>query len=545
MSLVVLSTAAENEQLRSALDERDAKLVERDAKNQALRAQVITQREEIKALKKDLRLLASELEKFIGKRRGDGHLIDDGQLSLFGDVGPQEPEREETPDQAKEAPDGETPDDKIRNRHKPKSPARRIDMSLLARTVVVHELAEAQRICPDTGVLLVPIGERVFEELDFIVATLQVVEHRQIEYGPSPEVAKERQIDSVVAPLPPRPLEGCRASAALLAHMLILKYMLHMPLYRQETVFKQAGLSIPRQTLCDWVLKAAFALRPIARAIEASIRAGPVLQLDDTPVKCQAGKGQGNFQAYLWTFVNPDIPGVAFRFTEGRSTKDIAPLLIGAEAAILLGDAYAGNKSAAREAGLDVRHAGCWAHVVRKFKDACKEAPSMVGLFRGDLKALYNVEDEALDLGLDAEQRARLRQEKARPIIARLLRRTLGWKETFSLSGSMAAAIKYLRNSRRALTTYLDDGCVPIDNNACERSIRPVAIGRRNWLFAGSVRGGEAAAVVYSLVESCKISDVDPEAYLTDVLVRVATHPAADVGELVPSRWAAVRAAKT
>ena len=127
--------------------------------------------------------------------------------------------------------------------------------------------------------------------------------------------------------------------------------------------------------------------------------------------------------------------------------------------------------------------------------------------------------------------------------MARLMWRTLGWRETFSLSGTMADAIKYMRNSRRSLKTYLRDGRVPIDNNACERSIRPIAVGRRNWLFAGSVRGGEAAATIYTLIESCKAVDVQPVEYLTDVLSRLATHPASRIGELAPSEWKDLRAA--
>ena len=161
----------------------------------------------------------------------------------------------------------------------------------------------------------------------------------------------------------------------------------------------------------------------------------------------------------------------------------------------------------------------------------------MVRLFRDDLRAIYAVEADADEGGLDADARAELRQRRARPAIARLLARTLGWKDVFSLSGKMGDAIKYLRNNRKALTTYLSNGMVPIDNNACERSIRPIAVGRRNWLFAGSVTGGEAAATIYTLIESCKAADVEVAPYLADVLGRVATHPASRVHELTPSEW--------
>jgi len=168
----------------------------------------------------------------------------------------------------------------------------------------------------------------------------------------------------------------------------------------------------------------------------------------------------------------------------------------------------------------------------------------MTSLFGEDFKALYAIENDATERKLDNGQRAELRRAEARPIIVRVLRRTLGWKEAFSLSGSMGKAMKYLRNNRPALTAYIDDGGSTIDNNACERSIRPVAVGRRNWLFAGGIRGGEAAAVIYTLIECCKIADVDPEAYFTDVLLRVATHPASKVEALTPGRWAAARAAE-
>ena len=161
----------------------------------------------------------------------------------------------------------------------------------------------------------------------------------------------------------------------------------------------------------------------------------------------------------------------------------------------------------------------------------------MVRLFRDDLRAIYAVEADADEGKLEAAERAELRQRKARPAIARLMARTLGWRDVFSLSGKMGDAIKYLRNNRKALTTYLSNGEVPIDNNACERSIRPIAVGRRNWLFAGSVAGGEAAATIYTLIESCKAADVEPVPYLSDVLGRVATHPASQVHELTPSEW--------
>jgi hypothetical protein len=266
--------------------------------------------------------------------------------------------------------------------------------------------------------------------------------------------------------------------------------------------------------------------------------------LDDTRLKCRGEKGSGYFQAYLWTFVNPDVPGAVFRFTPGRSADHLQVHLEGVLARYLIGDAYAGNSAAAREAGLDVVHGGCWAHVLRYFGEAQKEGGQFAQLFMRDIGALYAIENEANESKLDAIARLALRRARGRPILARILGRTLGWKETFSSSGKMGKAIKYLRNSRRALKCFLLDGRVPLDNNACENAIRPVAIGSKNFLFAGSERGGEAAAIVYSVIESCRRADVDRWEYLRDVLVRVATHPASQVADLLPARWAEIRSAE-
>ena len=539
MSPDALLAERENE-----LEQLKSVLVEQLAKDEALQQINAALREQNDELRKELRLLRAEIKRICGGRRGTGHRIAEGQLTLFGNNSIPADQSPPPSEHANEAPDGETPDDKVRDKNKPRRRARKVDASLLPREQVIHELPEEERVCPKTGVALVPVGEKVIEEIDFVPAQLKVIEHHQIEYGPSPEVAEERQIDKCVAPLPPRALEGCAAGAGLIAQLLVMKYRFHLPLYRQEELFQQAGLAIPRQTLCDWVLKAAFQLEPIADEVMRQIRAGPVMGFDDTPIKCQRGRGKSLFQAYLWSFVNPDITGVAYRFTPGRSAELLAPNLKGTVAKYLVNDGYKGNTAAAREAELeDVVHAGCWAHVTRAFRDARQEARKMATLFGDDIKALYAIEDEATELKLDAEGRLMLRREKGRPIFARILRRTRGWEDLFSTRGKMAEAIKYLLNSRRTLKTMFLDGRVPLDNNACERAIRPIAIGRKNWLFAGSERGGHAAAIAYTLIESCRLANVDPFLYLRDVLVRVATHPARLVSELVPARWVTTSAA--
>lgn len=510
----------------AALADREATLVDRDAL--------------IEQLASDLKTLQEQVKRWLAGR-GRGHLIAEGQEVLFPDAPADDAETEdsdddESPEHADEAPDGETGADRTEREHRPKSPARKIDTSALPRVEQVHELPEEERFCPESGLALVPVGEKVFDEIDYRRAQLILIRHRRVVYGLPPKEAEERQATEQTAPLPARPLEGCAASANLLSRILVQKYSSHLPLYRQEEIFARDGLRLPRQTLCDWVLGAAVALAPIADRLMARIRAGPVSQLDDTPVKCQSGKGKKQFQAYLWTFVNPEVEGVAYRFTPGRGSDLIAQQIEGIEG-YLVGDGYSGNQAAAKKVSGEITLTGCWAHTTRKFREAQSEAPATAQLFRDDIKRLYAVEAEADAAGLDPSARRRLRQQKSRQILAALFARGRRLRDEYSDAGLLAGAIGYMLNQRKPLRRFLEEGLVPIDNNACERSIRPIAVGRRNWLFAGSVKGGQAAATIYTLVESCRLATIDVERYLADVLVRVATHPASRIDELLPANW--------
>lgn len=528
----------ENKKLNVQLAERDAMIIDRDAK--------------IEELARDLRSLEKHLKRLLSGRGGH-NLIAEGQGVLF----PVESSGSEQVNDAEDS--GETADDEgddkgdddDQDKHakRSKSPPKKIDTSALPREDRVHELPKDERLCPETGQALVPIGEKTFEEIHFERAQLSIIVHRQIVYGLPPEQAENRQAKPLTAPMPPRALENCAASAALLAWMIVQKYANHLPLYRQEQIFARDGLRLSRQTLCDWVLGAADALKAIADCLMARVRAGPIMQLDDTPVMCQGGRGEKNFQAYLWTFVNPDVSGVVYRFTAGRGSDLIANELGNFEG-FLGGDGYSGNKAAAKKV-MDKKVAGeivmfgCWAHTTRKFRDALCEVPGTAQLFRDDIKELYDVESEANEAKLDPDARLALRQRKSRSILAKLLRRARRLRHQYSEAGKMAGAIGYLLNQRKPLSRFLEDGRLPLDNNRCERSIRPIAIGRRNWLFTGSVRGGRAAATIYTLIESCRYAGIDMVSYLADVLVRVATHPASRIEELLPEHWAKTVAASS
>jgi transposase len=520
--------ALENSVLRQQLIERNATIADRD--------------KTIAKLAQDVATLQDAVKKLLAQRSG-GHRVPAGQGLLFNEtVTPIEP----TPAPASvdaEPDDGGNEDASnakqpaTKKKGTPRKPGK-IDTTGLPSEDVLHDVPEEQRVDSATGKPLVKVGEKVFEELDYQRAQLRVIRHVQPIYGLPPQEREHREDTPVMADLPPRPLERCAASRFLLAWLLVQKFGNHLPLHRQEAIFGRDGLRLPKQTLCDWTLAAGEALRPIVECLLQLVRSGVVLQLDDTPVMCQAGRGEPNFRAYLWTFVNPQVNAVVYRFTAGRASQLLADEL-GDFRGMLLGDGYSGNRAAADKVSAAIVIAACWAHVVRKFRDAEPESPGTAKLLGDDIRKLYAVEREADDAGLEREARAALRRQKSRPILALIFSRIRRVRDQFNDAGAMAKAMDYVRNQRKALRQFLREGLAPIDNNACERAIRPVAIGRKNWLFAGSMRGGRAAAVIYSLVESCKLAGVDVLAYLADVLVRVATHPAKRIDELLPHNWAA------
>ena len=526
--MTAIALQLENRRLKKQIAERDAIIADQIALALKLQRDI----EQLQAIVKQL--LAT---------RGGGHHIPEGQGLLFPDLAIA-PEGIEAPsDESDSGDDSDAEDDCPRSQRGKgsKRTPRKVDTTGLPVECRVHDIPEDQRIDPATGKPLIVVGEKVFDEIDYIRAQLVVVRHRQLVYGLPPEEAEHRKVAPVVADLPTRPLENCAASARLLAWLVVQKYANHLPLYRQEQIFGRDGKRIPRQTLCDWALNAAELLAPIAACQMALSRAGPVMQLDDTPVQCQGGRGDSNFQAYLWSFVNPEVDGVAYRFTPGRS-KELIAAELGDFAGTLVGDGYRGNRAAAESVsmrtGESIWMGGCWSHAIRKFRDASKEAPSMAKLFCADIRQLFDIEREADEAELSPTERVAFRQKKSKPILIDIYSRARTCVGNYSDAGSLIKAIGYIRGQYRPLRRFLEDGLAPIHNNACERAIRPIAVGRRNWLFAGSVRGGHAAAVIYTLIECCRLADVDMVSYLEDVLVRVATQPASLVQQLLPANWA-------
>jgi transposase len=516
---------------QGALTERDALLARHMERIFELEHQIETLLAQLQSSTRDQRALEARLKELLAKRRALADSLAPGQLALlFGE------EPLPTPPCVNEAPDGETGVDKIRPRHRRAREPRKLSYEALPREHVRYELAPEERVCPVTGKSLVQIDEKTSEVLEYRPGALVVIVHHRAVYGLSAEDQEERTIEPLVTPARASVLEGVQAGPALLARILVQKYCNHLPLYRQQAIFEREGLLLPRQTMCDWVMASAFQLGPIQQALRRQILASGLVQLDDTPVQCQGGPGEKNFQAHLWSYVSPRVEGVVFDFARDRTHEHVLDFLGDAAVGWLVGDGYAGYETIAKKRpGVIV--AGCWVHTLRKFRDALKDWPSEASSMLALIGRLFDVEAEADEKELAATARHDLRAERCPSILERIRAQAESLRGKGSDQETIEKARKYLENQWACLVVFLQHGDIPIHNNACERSIRQIAIGRRNWLFAGSERGGEAAAVVYSLIESCRLAKLDPAVYVSDVLVRVATHPANRVDELVPARW--------
>lgn len=405
--------------------------------------------------------------------------------------------------------------------------------------------------CPDCGGVLRLVGEDVAEILDFIAAKLKVVEvHR-------PKKSCRDCERMVQTPAPSRPIPRGMAGPALLAHILVAKFDDHLPLYRQGEIFARMGADIPRSTLIDWCGQAAAALRPLAELIRAEVMASDRLHADDTPIrvldpkKKLAGQERGVKEGRVWVYVRDDRPwagsdppAAAYWFSPDRKGEHPQTHLrnfIG----ILQADAYSGFRKL-YERGADgkpqIREAACWAHLRRDFHDIWKSTSSPIAREALEqIGALYDVERQIN--GQPLERRHAVRRQESRP-------RTLAFRAWCEQQltripgkGDLARAMRYALNRWLALTLFLEDARVAIDNNAAERAIRPISIGRKNFLFAGSDAGGEILADAMTVIETAKLSGLDPEAYLTDILISIRNHDPARLDDFLPWSWKARAAA--
>lgn len=385
--------------------------------------------------------------------------------------------------------------------------------------------------CPQCGGALKHLGEDVSEELEYVPARFREVRHVR------PKFACGRCDAIVQAPAPSRPIMGGLPGPGLLAHVLTAKYCDHLPLYRQSAIYAREGVRLERSTLADWVSATADLLAPLVQALSRYVRAGERIHADDTPLPVLApGRGRTR-TGRLWVYVRDDRPAAgtaapAVWFAYSPDRRGAHPQEHLREfSGIVQADAFAGFD--ALYAGGRMQEAGCWAHVRRKFFDLvrahdspiAKEALTRIG-------ALYAV--EAAVRGAPPPVRCEARQMRARPLLDALHDWLTTQRRRVSGKSGIGEAIQYALNHWRALVRYAGDGRIEIDNNAAERALRGVALGRKNYLFAGSDAGGERAAAIYSLIGSARMNGLDPQAYLREVLARIADHPINRIEELLP-----------
>ena len=407
-------------------------------------------------------------------------------------------------------------------------PARRPLPEHLPREAVVHDTACT---CPACGAALRKIGEDVSEILEFVPEHWKVIRHIR------PKMACDGCNRISQAPAPSRPIAKGYAGPGLLAHVLVSKYCDHLPLYRQSEIYARAGVELERSTLADWVGESAALLSPLVERIGQHVFSAKKLHADDTPVPVLS-PGLGKTKTgRLWTYVRDDRPAgstgppaVLFRYTPDRKGEH-PKVHLKDFCGTLQADGYAGFHHL--YGGGKMVEAACWAHVRRKFFDfhaatqspIAKEALDRIG-------ALYAIE-KGINGRLPAERQTQ-RQAQAGPLLEDLklwLNATLA---KLSAKSELATAIRYATSRWTALTRYRDDGTLEIDNNIAERSLRAVALGRKNYLFCGSDAGGDRAAAIYSLIGTAKLNGLDPEAYLRHVLNIIAEYPINQLDALLP-----------
>jgi transposase len=461
----------------------------------------------------------------------------------------------------------------------------------LPRERRVYELSEAERLCHGCGKARVVIGQEVSEQLDYEPASLTVVEHVRLTYA-CPCCEKRRQAGAaapveptarpaaatpstaaapfsvvelndpattvlipvppmastfVTASRPPSPIARGLAGPGLLAHVIVSKFCDHLPLYRCERMLARFGVTLSRSTLCDWLAQSAALLRPLWELLKGRVQQSRVIQTDDTPVRVQAQAGAAAHQGRLWVQVgDAGHPGLVYFYSPNQEGQWPQLFLKGYKG-FLQADAYTGYD--ALFATGSVVEVGCWAHARRKFFEAQKADPENALYALGVIRQLYAVEHEATEQTKEQQLsradfealRLQLRQERSVPLL-----KSFGeWLDKQAAAvlpkSPLAEAVGYARNQWAAFQVYTTAGFLEIDNNAAERALRAVAIGRKNYLFFGSDVGGETAAVLYTFTQTCRGLGIEPWRYLREVLERLPSHPPERLTELLPDEWAKVR----
>jgi transposase len=418
----------------------------------------------------------------------------------------------------------------------------------LPRVEVLHDLPEAEKLCPECGVERARIGAETSEQLEYVPASLRVLVHTRPKYA-----CRACQGHVTIAPRPAEPIDRGLPGVGVPAQVIVSKDVDHLPLYRQEAIFARQGITLARSTLCDWTAASAGLLEPIVTAMHRRILQSRAIQTDDTPVTVQDPGGGGSSTGRLWVDLGDrEHPFMCYDFTADRRRDGPERFLQSYSSGYLQSDAYAGYDGLHARGLIEV---GCRAHARRKFHEARRSDPARAEAAIAFIGRLYGVERLARDAcehrlpELGPEPTAAERWALHDPIVASwraresvpILEGFSAWLEAQLGSvlprSPLGEAIAYARSNGKALTRYLEHPWLAPDNNASERAIRPIAVGRKNWLHLGSAAGGRTAAILLSVTQSARAFGLEPWSYLRDLLGRVGTHPARRIAELLPDQW--------
>ena len=495
----------------------------------------------------DIDRLKAAIEKLLLERRGcRSEKLDPNQLLLVleGDSDaslPPEPEPEPVEDPTPAKP-----------RKRRKGHGRKLLPEHLPRQVVHHDLTREQKRCPCCGEEMAKIGQDCCEQLDIVPAKLRVIRHQRAKYACSKSACTvEPEATVHTAERPSDPIDRCKATPGMLAAVAVDKYADHTPLYRLQDQLARQGIHLARSTMSGWMMGLADALEPLHSAMRDAVLSTGYIHHDDTTVrrldpgagKCAIGR--------IWVAVGTGAaPYSWFDFSETRATKDRdGPLAIfEGWKGFLHADAYGGYDKLFRGskvrgseawegqdgAASNITELACWAHARRYFHTALDSAAEAASWLLSKVQMLYRVEREAR--GLPHAERLAMRQERSIALLDEINQ----WREGQDAlpKSPLGQALTYLGNQWDALNVFTTHGRFEIDNNPAENALRPIAVGRKNWLFVGpGTRGGQASAIITSFTASCRALGIDPFAYLADVLARIMDHPMSQIDELLPIPW--------
>lgn len=403
-----------------------------------------------------------------------------------------------------------------------------------------YELSPEERVCPGCGQERQRIGEETSEQLEFVPAKLVVIQHVRFKYACRP-----CQEHVAIAAKPPQPIERGLPGPGLLATIITNKYGDHLPLYRLEEIFLRHGVELSRSTMCGWMSESATLLEPLYDSMRARVLRSAVLHTDDTPVPVLDPTLPHTRKGRFWVYVGDfDHPYTIYDYTPSRS-RDGPQQWLKSFRGFLQADAFGGYDGIYLESNGQIIEVACWAHARRKFFDAKETSPVVAAEALARIGQLYAVESLADENAADrtwpeqCEHRAGLRQQQSRPLLDSLHVWLLDRRRDVLPKSPIGQSISYTLSNWDALCRYCDDGRLAIDNNVAERALRGCAIGRKNWLFCGSDRGGRTAAILFSLLATAKRHHLEPFAWLRDVLTLLPTPASPPTADLLPDRWLA------